>query len=229
MKVNAKLFTAAALSAHPLAALFKGAKKGRASGLPSAEFTPVPAARQERVTRDVQRALTAKLEGKVPADRRAAVSELMAHVGQSDFYETLARHDSKAMAPKWREMAQVQRDFAAVEPQYDEVTRAYSESMRLTLHASVVQHFALDPRPAAKPLYETFIELHPTAFHQNGGWVDNLQIPMSGAMAVAVATPAAMWLNAVDLTQGALLTDERTIAAAELVRSARREALKGWR
>lgn len=205
-----------------LAKLFS-LKKGKG---PSAEFRAVPAARQERVTRALVRSLEAALDGQVPRARQPLVKDMLAHVGKPDFYDALAKHDP-AHAQKWTEMARVQRDFAKVEPEYDAKTRAYSESMRLTLHASVLQHLAKDG--VTDSLYERFIELHPTAFHENGGWVDNLQIPLTGAMAVAKATPAEMWLNAKDLADGALLTDAPTVKAAELVRAARREALAGWR
>ncbi len=226
MRVSAR--TAPAKSHQSLVERFlAGAKAPKKATAPSAEFTPVPAARQAKVTQGVQAALKTQLEGKVPKARQAAVRELLAHVGKPDFYETVAKYDPES-AKKWNGMAKVQRQFAAVEPSYDPKTRAYSESMRLTLHASVVQHLANPASNQGMPLFDRFIALHPTAFHQNGGWVDNLQIPLSGARAVAEATPAEMWLNAAGLFEGSFITDAPTVAAAQLVREARRAALKGW-
>lgn len=203
-----------------------GAKAPKRTQAPSAEFTPVPANKQAKVAEGVKTALTALLEG-VPKQRQAAVKELVAHVGSPDSYDTLAKLDPKS-ARQWTEMATVQRKFAAVEPRYDAKTRAYSESMRLTLHASVIQHFAAPETNRGMTLHERFIALHPTAFHQNGGWVDNLQIPLSGALQVAEATPAEMWLHSGALLRGSFITDAPTIAAAQVVRDARRGALQGW-
>ena len=203
------------------------ARAPKKASAPSAEFAPVPAAKQAKVTQGVQKALAAQLAGQVPPQRQAAVKDLLSHVGQPDFYETVAKYDP-ASAAKWNGMAKVQRQFAKAEPGYDPKTRAYSESMRLTLHASVVQHLANPETNQGLPLFDRFIQLHPTAFHQNGGWVDNLQIPLSGALAVAEATPKEMWLNSGGLAQGSFVTDAPTVKAAQLVRTARREALAGW-
>jgi hypothetical protein len=181
----------------------------------------VPAARQAKVTAALQQKLGAQL-GPSPA-----VKDLIAHVGAPDFYDVLAKHDPK-FAAQWHEMAKVQRQFAAAEPKYDAKTRAYSESMRLTLHAAVLQHFAVPESNHGLSLYDRFIALHPTAFHQNGAWVDNLQIPLAGALAVAEATPGEMWLNAAGLFEGSFITDAPTIQAAQWVREARRAALAGW-
>lgn len=214
------------LISHAVDGLFARAHVAR-PGAPSAELREIPPKRQAAVTTELRRSISAGLEGKVLPGRAQAVNELLAHVGDGDFYDVLARHDP-TFAAKWAEMGQVQRAFAAAEPTFDAKTRAYSESMRATLHAAVLQHVASDP-PGGKSLYERFIELHPTAFHQNGGWVDNLQIPPSGALAVLKATPKAMWKNWVDLAEGALRTDTATVTAAEWVRSARRTALAaGW-
>ncbi|MFO0596561.1 MAG: hypothetical protein U0228_14690 [Myxococcaceae bacterium] len=206
---------------------FARAKAPKHASAPSAVFTEVPASKQAKVAKAVQASLSAQLEGKVPADRRAGVDQLIAHVGKPDFYDVLATLDPKH-GKDWTEMANVQRQFAAVEPKYDSKTRAYSESMRLTLHASVIQHFAFPETNKGMSLYDRFIALHPTAFHQNGGWVDNLQIPVSGAAAVAEATPKEMWFHAAGLLGGAFITDAPTVAAAQMVRDARSSALKGW-
>jgi hypothetical protein len=194
---------------------------------PHAVFTTVPASKQAQVTTALKRSLTSTLEGHVAPGRQAAVDELLTHVGQPDFYDVLARHDPKH-AGDWKDMAKVQRQFAAAEPRYDPKTRAYSESMRLTLHAAVLQHFADPGTNKGMTLYDRFIALHPTAFHQNGGWVDNLQIPLSGAMAVAQATPLEMWLHVGGLAEGSFIDDAPTVKAAQLVRDARTHALSSW-
>ncbi len=226
MRVSAK---APSLPSHlpRIAQWFSGAKTSKKAKAPSAEFTPVPASKQVKVRQGVQAALIAQLEGHVPRARQAAVQQLVGRVGQPDFYDTLAKLDP-GHAREWTEMGRVQRQFAAVEPKYDAKTLAYSQSMRLTLHASVVQHFAAPKTNQGVALYDRFIALHPTAFHQNGGWVDNLQIPAAGAMAVAQATPAEMWLHAAGLFQGSFITDAPTVTAAQLVRDARLNALSGW-
>ncbi len=196
---------------------------------PKAEFATVPASRQAKVALEVQASLTARLSGaEVSPRRRDAVRELIAFVGQPDFYDRLAAFD-KTHRAKWKEMTEIQREFAIEEPKYDPKTRAYSESMRLTLQASAVLHFAQPETNKGSPLYERFLALHPTAFHQNGGWVDNLQIPVTGAIAVLEATPMAMWKNMVKLLKGAHLTDAPTVDSAQMVREARRSAIKGWR
>lgn len=191
---------------------------------PSAVLRTIPPAQQPKVAQGVRAALTRALDGQVPASRAAGVKELIAHVGQPDFYNVLARLDP-SHAKDWSEMAEVQRRFGLVEPKYDERTRAYSESMRLTLHAAVIQHYADPKTNGGTSLYHRFIELHPTAFHQNGAWVDNMQIPVEGAMAVAAATPAEMWTHSIGLVQGSFLTDKPTVAAAQMVRDARNAAL----
>ena len=226
MKVSSRTAAPRSHQSH-VSRFLAGARAPKKSSAPSAEFATVPAGQQAKVTQGVQRALEAQLLGKVPPERQAAVKDLLAHVGQPDFYETVAKYDP-ASAEKWNGMAKVQRQFAKAEPGYDPKTRAYSESMRLTLHAAVVQHFADPKTNQGMPLFERFIKLHPTAFHQNGGWVDNLQIPLSGALKVAEATPKEMWLNTRGLAEGSFLTDAPTLAAAQWVRAARREAIGGW-
>jgi hypothetical protein len=195
---------------------------------PVAELTPVPAERQAKVAQSVRSQL-AELIQKSPQSKRAAVNDLIAHVGLPDFYETVAKLDPSDAAA-WKDMATVQARFAAAEVGYDPKTRAYSESMRLTLHASVIAHFAFPKENNGTPLFERFVELHPTAFHQNGAWLTNLQIPLSGALAIIQATPAKMWMQAAELAEGAFITDKPTIAAANMVREARKAALKNaWK
>lgn len=206
--------------------LLMGALAPPVKAKPSAEYTTLSPQQQQQVRVSVQGALRDSLEGRVPPEKQAAVTDLVRHLGRPDFYERMAVHQPQDAA-KWKEMAKVQKQFGEAEAGYDATTRAYSESMRLTLHASAVQHLGLEGQSPTKPLYERFIELHPTAFHQNGGWVDNLQIPLSGARDVAVATPVAMVLNAADLVQGSFRTDPHTVRAAQMVREARRSVAAG--
>jgi hypothetical protein len=183
---------------------------------PCAVFTPVPAARQDKVINSLRSTLTRSLSDIAPG-RKAEVTELLTHLGQPDFYNVLAKLDPQS-ASSWNEMARTQQKFGAAEPGYDDTTRAYSESMRLTLHASVIAHFA---QPES-------IALHSTAFHQNGGWVDNLHIPLTGALAVVHAMPVAMWAHLACVGLGSTKADALTVAAAQQVRDARRSAVSGW-
>lgn len=191
---------------------------------PSAEFGTVSEAKQKLVDQGVRAALVVELAGRVPPGRQAAVNDLLARVGRPDFYMALAKYDLPNQTD-WYEMMQVQYQFARVEPQYDAKTRAYSESMRLTLHATAVLHFALREADNGESLFERYIEAHPTAFHENGGWIDNLQIPVSGAVKAVETTPHAMWCKVTDLLQGALIVDEQTVKAAQFVRLARHAVL----
>ncbi len=193
---------------------------------PRAVFTPIPPARQDKVLSSLRSTLTRSLADLAPG-RRAGVAELIAHVGQPDFYNVLAKLDPQS-ASSWNEMARTQQKFGAAEPGYDDTTRAYSESMRLTLHASVIAHFA-NPRSNGKDtLFQRFIALHSTAFHQNGGWVDNLHIPLTGALSVVHAMPVAMWSHLACVGLGSVQADALTVAAAQQVRDARLSAAIGW-
>jgi hypothetical protein len=196
---------------------------------PHAEFRPVAAAKQAQVAARVAQAVGAAVRvDLLPAAKKAQVQALLAHVGQPDFYDVMAKLDPES-APQWTAMAGVQRQFAAAEPGYDLKTRAYSESMRLTLHAAVIQHFADPSLRGGQSLYERFLELHPTAFHQNGGWFDNLQLPLDGALKVIQATPLEMAEHGLSLLRGAAVDDKPTERAAELVRQARASVLTSAR
>lgn len=89
------------------------------------------------------------------------------------FYSIVAELDSANMVA-WLEMVSVQADFAAGEAGYDDVaTRTYSESMRLTLHYSLILTFESpsllrEARASSGGLYGYFVRLHPTAFKANG-------------------------------------------------------------
>ena len=96
--------------------------------------------------------------------------------------------------------------------------------MRLTLHAALILHVADKgiSSVAGKPdLYERFVELHVTAFHENGGWFDNLLIGWLGALDVLQATPLPMWKRAHELLEGTFFKDKETVQAASMVHAAR--------
>lgn len=52
--------------------------------------------------------------------------------------------------------------------------------MRLTLHAAGLQHVVDPTTDGGQSLSARFIALHPTAFHQNGGWVEKLLAAIPG-------------------------------------------------
>ena len=93
-------------------------------------------------------------------------------VGHPSFYTIVAELD-QTHAAEWLEMVAVQRTFQEGEDEFDVETRTYSESMRLTLHWSMVFIFE-NPGPLRTAqasdggLYGYFVRLHPTAFKANG-------------------------------------------------------------
>ncbi|MDX2015396.1 MAG: hypothetical protein SFW67_34715 [Myxococcaceae bacterium] len=180
-----------------------------------AEFRTVPTHHQESVARVVRRELEAKLEAYSPHVARE-LAPLVRDVGSPSFYRTMGRFDRDHRGA-WLEMAQVQRSFADAEPGYDGRTRAYSESMRLTLHATAVLHRAT----STGNQYETFIRNHVTAFRENGGSFGNLRIGLSGSAEVLRNTPLRMMQQAPTLAGAAFDEDPFTQVAAELVRQAR--------
>ncbi|MGH1346748.1 MAG: hypothetical protein ACRBN8_34595 [Nannocystales bacterium] len=97
--------------------------------------------------------------------------------GHDMFYSIVAELDP-TNAVAWLEMVSVQADFGAGEADYDQPTRTYSESMRLTLHYSLILTFESTAllREATRSsggLYGYFIRLHPTAFKANGACTMN--------------------------------------------------------
>lgn len=100
-----------------------------------------------------------------------ARSGLRRMVGGQDFYKEIAKID-RMNADKWTEMSNVQADFAAGEGAYGKEAMAYSESMRETLHHSVVNivesRLLEEARGSSGGLYGYFVRLHPTAFKANG-------------------------------------------------------------
>lgn len=188
---------------------------------PHAVFSPIAASQQADVAARVQRSVATYLKaqsGAGPPSASPSVSRLLAHVGDARFYDVVATLEP-SHANDWREMGKVQRAFHDAEPRFDAKTRAYSESMRLTLHAALIQHVA-DPSDRLE-LFEMFLELHVTAFHENGGWIDNMHIGLMGALDVVKATPMEMIYHADELAEGAFVTDAATVRAAQWVREAR--------
>jgi hypothetical protein len=147
--------------------------------------------------------------------------------GQPDFYDVLAQLNA-ARAADWSEMARVQRTFHEAEPSFDRATRAYSESMRLTLHVATLLHVR-DIADIAndRHFFERFLELHVTAFFENGAWLGNMHIAWCGALDVVGATRLTMIAHAPELIDGAFTRDAHAVTAAQWVREARRGALAG--
>lgn len=180
-----------------------------------AEFRTVPAGRQDSVAVAVRRQLGEKLEAYSPAVARE-LAPLVRDVGTPHFYKSMARFDPANRA-QWLEMVKVQRQFADAEPGYDARTRAYSESMRLTLHGTAVLHRGT----SSGNQYETFIRNHVTAFRENGGWFGNLQLGASGSGEVLANTPMRMGRELPTLLGASFDEDPHTQVAAEMVRQAR--------
>lgn len=128
-------------------------------------------------------------------------------------------------AAGWLEMVSVQADFAAGEPSYDRETRTYSESMRLTLHWSLVLLFESPAQLAAARrssggVFGYFVRLHPTAFKANGACTLN-PVGMAEVMFNTRGSMISMQ-NIGWITQGLSERYEVAIRAAEQVRSDRR-------
>jgi|GEM_PF-2458084 len=156
---------------------------------------------------------------------RAEARRLIDGIGSPSFYDVVATIDPKD-ASDWREMGRVQRTFRAAEPRFDARTRAYSESMRLTLHAAVILHLVdptlqLDASGRRRSLFESFLELHVTAFRENGGWFGHMDIPWTGAASVVGHTRLSVARHTRDLVDGIDLRDPAAIRAAAWVAQAR--------
>lgn len=173
-------------------------------------------------------------QSEVPDDeaekkRKATLEKLKEKYGQKDFYNQLAEYDP-ANADKWNEMARIQQGFADAEPGYDAATRAYSESMRETLHQSTINMFE-DPAAlngvtsnGSDGLYDWYIRMHGTAFRENGAWNSDF---LTRGMGVMTNTDPAMIWNANRLRKGMGEEDEKAKRAAEQVRA--RRAAQGLR
>lgn len=155
---------------------------------------------------------------------RAEARRLIDAMGSPSYYDVVATIDPKD-ASDWREMGRVQRAFRAAEPRFDARTRAYSESMRLTLHAALIIHLVeptlqLDASGRRRSLLESFVELHVTAYRENGGWFGHMDIPWSGAASVG-HTRLSVARHTRDLVDGIDQRDPAAIRAAAWVAQAR--------
>jgi len=140
------------------------------------------------------------------------------------FYSIVSELDPNN-AIGWLEMVSVQADFAAGEPGLDADARTYSESMRLTLHWSLVFTFesaALlrQARSSSGGVYGYFIRLHPTAFKANGA----CELNPVGMAEVMFNTRGSMFSaqNIGWITRGLGERYEAAIKAANQVRAERR-------
>ncbi len=138
------------------------------------------------------------------------------------FYSIVAELD-RPNAAGWLEMVAVQRDFARGEATYDRDTRTYSESMRMTLHWSLVLTFESQLIRAARAssggVFGHFVRLHPTAFKANGA----CELDPRGMAEVMFNTRGSMMsLQHIGwIAQGLTQRYEVAIQAAEQVRSDR--------
>jgi len=145
-------------------------------------------------------------------------------VGDDMFYSIVAELD-RPHAAGWLEMVAVQADFAAGEPSYDRATRTYSESMRMTLHWSLVFLFESPSllaaaRRSSGGIFGYFVRLHPTAFKANGACTLN---PVGMAEVMFNTRGSMMSLqNIAWITQGLTERYDVAIRAAEQVRTDRR-------
>ncbi|RKH57499.1 hypothetical protein [Corallococcus aberystwythensis] len=193
-----------------------------------AELRTVPPERQADVNAGVRGMLTEQLSRLRPEDQ-ARLRPLVDAVGTSGFYERVAELDT-GNAGAWRQMAGVQQSFAAGEANESPTTRAYSESMRLTLHATAVLQFAgATGRVLPRNEHTQFIRNHATAFHENGGSFTNLPIGVSGAFKVLRNTPLSMAQHLPSLLGAAVdpMGDRDTRTAAEMVRRSRAQVIDG--
>lgn len=155
--------------------------------------------------------------------RRRFLSRLRRTVGRKDFYYILADWEPRNAA-KWNRMVQVQAEFLAAEAEYSGATRAYSESMRLTLHSAVVTIFSrpnkLKRLMVNDKFYRWFISMHATAFKANGACgMDSMDM-----ITVMINTPLDMMYpsNLVSLFRGMLGDADRNAqVAAERTRRMR--------
>lgn len=156
------------------------------------------------------------------------VNTLRGAVGNPMFYSIVAELDP-ANAGAWLQMVTVQETFHDGEGYYLGPGRAYSESMRHTLHWSIVFTFedaALLARAQASDggLMGYFVRLHPAAFKANGA----CSLNPYDMMAVTFNTHSSMFNQQVAawLLEGGRHEREYAVArrAAEHVRSLRSAA-----
>ncbi|MFO0607655.1 MAG: DUF4150 domain-containing protein [Polyangiales bacterium] len=163
--------------------------------------------------------------------RKATLEKLKADYGKPDFYKHMAELDP-ANADKWNQMAEIQERFRAGESGYDAATKAYSESMRETLHQSTINMLE-DPAglrstmgQSQTGLYDWYIRMHGTAFNENGAW--NSDFITRGVGVMGNTDPRMAW-NAGQLARGMWQkeNDPYAKAAADAVRERRKK--KGLR
>lgn len=139
------------------------------------------------------------------------------------FYSIVAELDPTNVMG-WLEMVSVQADFGAGEADYDQPTRTYSESMRLTLHYSLILTFESpsllgEAQRSPGGLYGYFVRLHPTAFKANGACTMNPR----GMAEVMFNTRGSMMSaqNIGWIMQGLTQRHNAAVRAASYVRSQR--------
>lgn len=156
--------------------------------------------------------------------RKKTLAKLKEHYGKPDFYDQLAEYDPQH-ADWWKQMSGVQQQYHSAEAGYDAATRAYSESMRETLHQSTINLFE-DPAALSQVnangssgLYDWYIGMHRTAFDQNGAWNADF---IGRGTSIVRQTPWAMYSNAPRLLNGDA-NEPHAKEAAEQVRKRRAE------
>lgn len=155
--------------------------------------------------------------------RRATLERLRQHYGEPDFYKQLSEFDSQN-ASRWDLMADFQEKFRAAEPDYVDAARAYSESMRETLHQSMINLFEDGPalhsitQNSSTGLYDWLIQIHPTAFYENGAFNADF-IPLG--IGVLLHADPRIISNVPQFIQGTPTTDPYAERAAAQVRANR--------
>lgn len=156
------------------------------------------------------------------------VNTLRGAVGHPMFYSIVAELDP-SNAGAWLQMVDVQGTFQAGEGSYFTRGRTYSESMRHTLHWSIVFIFedaGLLARAQASEggLMGYFVRLHPVAFKANGA----CNLSLYDMLAVTWNTHTSMYSGQIAgwLLEGGQNEQEYTVArrAADHVRTLRRAA-----
>jgi len=156
------------------------------------------------------------------------VNTLRGAIGHPMFYSIVAELDP-SNAGAWLQMVDVQGTFEAGEGSYMTRGRAYSESMRHTLHWSILFIFE-DPQLLARAqaseggLMGYFVRLHPVAFKANGA----CNLSLYDMLAVTWNTHTSMYSRQIAgwLIEGGQNEQEYMVArrAADHVRALRRAA-----
>jgi hypothetical protein len=152
---------------------------------PQSEFLPLTPQQQVRFAANLRGRVTAAVQAMhVNPAEQLRLAPLIAAIGRTDFYLVAAKLDP-TNADGWVRMSRAQNSFAHDERHESARTRAYSEAMRLTLHASLILHLADPASTKGRDLLDYFIALHNTAFRVNGGWFTNMKISIHGAATIA--------------------------------------------